>query len=189
MLTGNPVQLVRRRAAFLSAAFAVLLGLFVNGAAVAGGWAVSTLDPISQRPSVAHDVAIGVTIRQHGATPVALDDVAIVIVNKEGTRLSFSAAPKGPVGHYVAAVRFPEAGDWTWEVEQGWFGVQQLGSITVDDAQLSTPADSVRSTRNRWSLPVRLALSTATFITGVSTTALWLRLRRNGSVPLASTVS
>ena len=190
MSTQSRVRFVRSRVVFASAALALFLAAFVNGSAVAGGWAVSTLDPIAQSPSVGRDITIGLTIRQHGATPVALEDVTIVIVNTEGNRLSFPAVPEGAIGHYVAAVRFPVAGVWTWEVNQGWFGPQTLGSITVAEAPpLSSPADSVTPRRNRWSLPVRLALTGATLITGVSTISLRLRARRNLPLSHAPTTS
>ena len=49
--------------------------------------------------------------------------------------LSFPGEPTGIPGEYVAIVTLPTTGSWAWEVNQGWFGVQKLGSIEVLDTK------------------------------------------------------
>jgi len=117
----------------------VVAGLLIGGpTASAGGWAVTTLDPL---PSISPDetAVIGFTIRQHGVTPVDLDGVALVVVRSEGGEpLRFPARLEGPTGHYVADLRVP-AGEHRWFVEQGFFAAQELGQLRLADAVL-TPA-------------------------------------------------
>ena len=90
----------------------VVLLVVVAPAAWAGGWAVSTLDPMSA-PVAGVPTDIGFTIRQHGVTPVDLDDVAIVVTAPSGETTVFPAKGDGVEGHYVASVTFEE-GQSTW---------------------------------------------------------------------------
>jgi hypothetical protein len=116
------------------AAFAVV-GLAV-GSALAGGWAVTTLDPLPATLEAGRTYRIGYTIRQHGQTPfdAAKFGGTTEIVAWTGDmsqHLRFPGRPDGEVGHYVAEVRLPTAGKWTWQVTQGPFQPQQLGEIAV----------------------------------------------------------
>lgn len=96
----------------------------------AGGWAVSTLDELPS-PVAGAPVTVGFTIRQHGVTPVALDDVGIEITTSTGTTQFFPATGDDIVGHYTARVTFRSAGTHSWTIRQGWFAPQSLGSIAV----------------------------------------------------------
>jgi hypothetical protein len=138
----------------LLTALAIAAGLAVAGSApaIAGGWAVTTLDPLSS-PLPGEEVDVGFTIRQHGVTPVAVDDVAILVTDARGVTESFTAHAEGPVGHYVAAVTFPPAGTYRWSVEQGWFGRQDLGTVRV-----GAGVTAVDPGAERWSLAWRAAL-------------------------------
>ena len=103
--------------------------LFVSPAS-AGGWALSTLDAVPE-PVAGQDVEVGFTVRQHGRTPVDVEDAGITIRDASGAETSFAARHEGPSGHHVATVRFPAEGVFTWQVDQGWFGPQDLGAIDV----------------------------------------------------------
>ncbi len=106
--------------------------------AVAGGWAVGTLDAVpTAEPG--DTVKVGFTVRQHGVTPVSLDGqldgglVGISLADESGTTTFFAAEPDGPVGHYVAEVVMPDdAGSYAWSLSMGIFGSQDLGELTVD---------------------------------------------------------
>jgi hypothetical protein len=118
-----------RKLLAISALAAAALAL--STPAAAGGWAVTSLDPMVAAPVEDEDVEVGFTIRQHGRTPVTVDDVAIVVTDANGGTTRFPAAPDGPVGHYLATIRLPAAGAYEWSVEQGWFGPQDLGTLDV----------------------------------------------------------
>jgi hypothetical protein len=114
----------------------IVVGWLLAGTASvvsAGGWAATTLDEIPA-PVPGEPVEVGFTVRQHGVRPIDPgEEVAIEIaaVGEPAEREVFPATQQGPTGHYRAAVVFPRAGDYTWLVQQGVFGPQELGSIKV----------------------------------------------------------
>jgi hypothetical protein len=124
---------VKKLAIPLAAVAAALLPFAASDPADAGGWAVTTLDPLAP-PVAGEQVDVGFTIRQHGVRPVAVDDVSIVVTDTGGAQESFPARPDGPVGHYIATVTFPADGPVRWRVEQGWFGPQDLGVVSPTSA-------------------------------------------------------
>jgi hypothetical protein len=113
-----------------------LAGILMSAsAASAGGWAMSSLDPMSV-PVAGQETEVGFTIRQHGVTPVNPDDqgsepVVVAVRSASSGDAVFLARQQGPTGHYVADVIFPEAGQAYWEIRQGWFGPQDLDMIDV----------------------------------------------------------
>jgi hypothetical protein len=115
----------------LVVAFGCVVGF--GSAASAGGWAVTTLDEVPS-PTPGRAISIGFAIRQHGVSPVDLDEgVAIEITAGDGSVQVFPAA-NDRLGHYVATVVFPSTGDYSWSVLQGWFGEQSLGTLSVESA-------------------------------------------------------
>jgi hypothetical protein len=145
----------------------VLVGLAValvpSGQAGAGGFAVTTLDPL---PALTPDEpsAVGFTIRQHGVTPVALDGVRLVVHPEAGGATAvFEAVADGPLGHYVADVVVP-AGAYRWEVIQGMFGPQDLGPLVVATGGGAAPSGG---DGRRWSEPVRYGLLALTVVSAV----------------------
>jgi hypothetical protein len=101
------------------------------GTALAGGWAVTTLDSLPDEVRAGHTYSLGYTILQHGLTPFQTSESAIVITSRDGQKQSFAGKAQGAVGHYVAEVRFPAAGEWSWEVRPGPFEPQRLAPVTV----------------------------------------------------------
>jgi hypothetical protein len=101
------------------------------GPASAGGWAITTLDPLPATIEPGQVTPIGYTIRQHGVTPVTIDATTLVVTLADGRALRFPGTPDGPTGHYVATVTVPEPGQFALSIEQGWFGPQDLGHVTV----------------------------------------------------------
>ncbi|CAN5234232.1 hypothetical protein BH18CHL2_BH18CHL2_11740 [soil metagenome] len=114
-----------------------LLSLFAAQGALAGGWAVTTLDSVPDRFDAGQRYTIGYTIRQHGLTPINLESMGEqmtteIRISQQGAKtLRFPGSQSGPVGHYVATVSFPAAGAWSWDVTQGPFEAQSLGNLTV----------------------------------------------------------
>ncbi len=136
-----------RIAAVVAAAFTVLIS--ISAPAAAGGWAVGSLDAIPS-PAAGESIEVGFTILQHGVTPADLaDDVGIEIIGTDGTLDYFAAAQDETIGHYTASVTFPTtAGDYEWNIRMGWFGPQELGSLSVtsgnDPATMTTAWPTVR---------------------------------------------
>lgn len=123
------------RVSFALAA-ALLLAVVTAGSALAGGWAVTTLDATPAVLAAGRTHRIGYTIRQHGVQPI---DVArfggtteIVARSADTSRqLSFPGRPDGATGHFVAEVTL-SPGRWNWEVTQGPFQPQPLGDLVVE---------------------------------------------------------
>lgn len=142
-----------RRLVALLAGLLTVLTLAPAGSSSAGGWAVSTLDPLPEmKPG--STVEIGFTVRQHGVTPVDLGDlptgladmpIGIAFTASDGERQIFAAESRGPVGHHVATVTVPEAGSYEWEVLQGPFAAQPLGSIDIGASGTTAAADVASS--------------------------------------------
>ena len=130
----------------LAAALALTAALAVPASgANAGGWAVTTFDDLPGQFVAGQSYALGYTIRQHGVSPIKVESTGIYLLNGSGgTVASFPGAANGALGHYVATVRFPAAGTFTWFVTQEPFGEQQLGPITIvagaGQAQPAVPA-------------------------------------------------
>lgn len=148
-----------------------LVGMVVAPpAASAGGWAMSSLDPMSP-PIAGEEIEVGFTIRQHGVTPVNPDDqgdepVVVAVRSPSGGEAVFRARQRGPTGHYVADVTFPDVGQAHWQIRQGWFGPQDLGAIDVADngssgERLVGAAGAVATpgagADHRWPLAARVA--------------------------------
>lgn len=106
--------------------------------ALAGGWAVTTFDQLPSEFRAGQTYTLGYTVRQHGQTPIEVKGTEVVARSEDGTTLRFPGRPEGAVGHHVVEVSFPEPGRWTWEVVQGGFGSQELGTITVHPASASS---------------------------------------------------
>ena len=131
-----------------------LLSIVGPAHVAAGGWAVTSLDPFEQ-PVAGQPITIGFTILQHGVTPVQVDGVGIRVFQTGSTGEFFPAVDDGDrVGHYTARLVFPHEGTFTWLVEQGFFGPQDLGQITITTSS-ATPASA---TSSRWPSPLRYGL-------------------------------
>ncbi len=154
-----------RRAGPFSLAVA-LLTLTLAMPALAGGWAVTTLDSLPDRFVAGETYELGYTIRQHGVTPVNVDKTQVRISEDGGKRLSFDGIRDGGTGHYIAKVSFPKAGAWTWEVTQEPFAPHALGPITavappLAAGQASAPPVPAQQPRSEPLIVLGIALALA----------------------------
>lgn len=143
--------------------------------ASAGGWAVASIDAVPT-PRAGASEEVGFTILQHGVTPVDLlddpgNEVGIELVSDDGSIDFFPAVSGGAVGHYLATVRFDEAGDHEWSIRMGWFGSQALGTVTVTGAGSSADGSSWPAAR------VALSVLAAALAAGAAVD-LWSSRRR-----------
>ena len=149
------------------------------GTAFGGGWAVTTLDQLPPEFHAGAPYALGYTIRQHGQTPIRVDDTRVQIT-ANGTTTSFAGEADGALGHYVATVTFPAAGSYRWQITQGPFAPQELGDVTVlaagaEAASTTTPAappDPVRAL-----LPFAAAAAAVMFAWRLATVVARIRRR------------
>ncbi len=128
------------RGAILLATGALLV-LGLSAPVLAGGWAVTTVDEMPAVFEAGVTYEIEYTILQHGQHPADVEATSLMFVPSDGSApLTFKAESQGEPGIYLAEVALPAAGDWSWSVEQGWFGVQELGPMSVQSAGGSTAA-------------------------------------------------
>ncbi len=112
----------------------LLLALAFTIPALAGGWAVITLDELPGKVQANQPFEIGFMIRQHGVTPLSGQSPTVTAhLASLNESLEFSAREEGEVGHYVAEITLPQAGEWEWSIAA--FTVNQaMPSLTVIDA-------------------------------------------------------
>lgn len=118
----------------LRLALAVLAALTLAMPALAGGWAVVTLDQLPAQVVAGEPLTIGFTVRQHGQT--LRDDLAPIVRFERvdaGESFTATAEPQGDPGHYIATLAFASAGTWNWYVDIEAFGMitQPLPTLAV----------------------------------------------------------
>jgi hypothetical protein len=114
-------------------AAAGLLGL--PAAATAGGWATVSLSstPGGLGPGAPWDVEM--TILQHGRTPLDGLQPSITLTNgATGETRIVQAKPAGRPGVYAARAVFPDAGRWTYAVDDGFSRVHDYPAVTISGA-------------------------------------------------------
>jgi hypothetical protein len=169
--------------------------VWLTCSALAGGWAVTTLDSVPTDIRAGQTYRIGYMIRQHGVTPL-IGATPQIRISRDGEGLVFRGWPDGTPGHYVSEVNFPAEGEWSWSVDQSPFAAQALGSLSIasapatvadliteaEPATIAPPEGSVAPVANVANVgevakvqpPVELALAALVVLTlgGVATTLL-----------------
>jgi hypothetical protein len=117
------------RIALLAAvAFAAL-----TGTANAGGWATVELGQMPSSLVAGEPWRVELIVKQHGVTPMADVTPSVEITDEAGAVHTFPARPTKKVGHYVAEVTFPAAGEWKTRLYDGFTDVMphRLSPLTV----------------------------------------------------------
>jgi hypothetical protein len=140
---------MRRR---LSLGFVLAVAMLLVSPAVAGGWAIVTLDSLPRDVRAGQNVRVGFSIRQHGSELVNTDwegralkpvltarkqadangstDGTLILAaarssaQAKGEMIQAEARQEGPKGHFVVDVVFPSAGTWAWEIAAPPFTIQ-----------------------------------------------------------------
>jgi hypothetical protein len=109
----------------------LLLALTFTLPALAGGWAIITLDELPGKAEASQPFEIGFMIRQHGVTPMeGLSPIITARLADSKDSVEFFAREEGEAGHYVAEITLPQAGEWEWSIAA--FTVNQaMPSLTV----------------------------------------------------------
>jgi hypothetical protein len=138
--------------AFVVVAIAMLV---LTAPALAGGWAVITLDSLPREVRASQPIQLGFMVRQHGRTPTNIDLNGkplkpVLTARKQGAATSSSgtlvmvaahaadqakgeetirveARQEGAAGHYVADITFPSDGVWAWSISAPTYYVQTNG--------------------------------------------------------------
>lgn len=112
-------------------ALAVLIvSLVLAAPAAAGGWATAGLGPPDGGLGAGDTWNAEITLLQHGVTP--LDNVQPAVIIRNGkTEKRFAATPTGKPGVYVAKVKFPSSGKWTYLVDDGFSRTHSYAPVQI----------------------------------------------------------
>ena len=131
----------------------LLLAIAFTVPALAGGWAVITLDELPGQVEANQPLEIGFVVRQHGVRPLS-DLSPVITAHLPGSIKSIrvEAADEGEVGHYAATLTLPQSGEWEWAIE-AFGGTQPMPALTVVEASMAvTKNNPVTTTSNSLAL-------------------------------------
>jgi len=149
--------------------------------AVAGGWAVITLDSWPENVTAGKPVEVILTVRQHGRTLMEGLEVTLTGYHPASKRsILVKAQELKQPGQYAASLVFPEAGNWEWSV-QAFTMDQRMPDLEVMGAT-TAPGKNSASAGSGVNAPVERPLALAGLIflalgAGAAFFALSRRLR------------
>ena len=114
----------RRTGRLMASSILVVVGFLFLGwsaPALAGNWAVISLDALPGQVTAGQEFEIGFIVLQHGnqdAPMTGLTPTVKAVPVGGGQSLMFSAREdKTTAGHYLAKLTLPQAGEWSWSVQ------------------------------------------------------------------------
>jgi hypothetical protein len=160
----------------------LLLALLLPATALAGGWAIVTLDstPGEVRPGEPWNVEVKVL--QHGRTPLSGVHPAVIVTGPKGER-RFAARATGEPGVYAAEVVFPEAGEYAYRVDDGFTNAMphEFGTVRIGGPVFVAPAAPASAGGDGGGVPVWPFLVLSALAAGVLAlrSASWNAARRS----------
>jgi hypothetical protein len=159
------------RARWIAAAVAAGL-LVLPAGALAGGWATVELSSTPAGLGPGDPWLVEMEILQHGRTPLDGVQPSIVLTEQAtGATRTVAAESTGRAGVYAARAVFPEAGRWTYAVDDGFSQVHDYPAVTIGGAAASQPAGSAGGDGFPWAATVVVAIvagaAAALIMTGV----------------------
>ena len=109
---------------------AVSAALLLAAPAAAGGFATVGLGPPDSGLGAGDTWNAEMTILQHGVTPL-VGVSPVVTISKGGESHEFPAAPTDEAGVYLAKVKFPSEGSWTYYVNDGFSQTHSFASVQI----------------------------------------------------------
>ncbi|MBC7879340.1 MAG: cytochrome c [Anaerolineales bacterium] len=139
----------------LAIGLTLLLAMAITVPALAGGWAVITLDEVPGDVEANQPIEIGFMVRQHGVTPLGGESPVIRAHLADSTEsVIVEASEEGEVGHYVGTLILPKSGEWEWSI-QAFTGTQPMPALTVIEATVAVAeSEPVAPTPASNSLPL-----------------------------------
>jgi hypothetical protein len=99
---------------------------------LAGGYAVVRLDEPPGEVLVNTPWRFGFMVLQHDITPNSdVTPVVHALHKVTGDEVTATGRQEGNVGHFVAELTFPRAGDWKWAIEPQPFAETSFETLTV----------------------------------------------------------
>jgi plastocyanin len=104
----------------------------ISAPALAGGYAVVRLDEPPGEVLVGTPWQFGFMVLQHDVTPNSDVTPVVHALHKEtGEEVTATGRQEGAVGHFIAEVTFPRAGEWKWSIEPLPYGETSFETLTV----------------------------------------------------------
>jgi plastocyanin len=104
----------------------------LSAPALAGGYAVVRLDEPPGDVRVATPWRFGFMVLQHDVTPNSDVSPVVRALHKEtGEEVTATGQQEGAIGHFVAEVTFPRAGEWKWSIEPLPYAETSFETLTV----------------------------------------------------------
>ena len=145
------------------------LGLSVS-TALAGGWAVVTLEDWPEDVRAGETFAIEFSVRQHGQALAGGYEPMIRASHPEsGDQLEFTAFETKRTGFYAAELAFPEPGEWKWSIS--YYGEANFAQ-TMPELRVSEP-DAALGAAARGSGDLQQALSAGYVVAALGTLTLF----------------
>jgi len=151
--------------------------LLLVSPALAGGWAVITLDELPGEVVAGRPLEIGFMVRQHGVTPME-GLTPNVYARQADLNVIAHAKEQGETGHYVATLTFPQAGEWTWSI-QAFTGNQPMPPLSVIEAPVASQSES------QVPIPVNILLLAGSLGVAGLAVGLFVALRRKARWAIA----
>ncbi len=121
----------------------------------AGGWASVGLASMPEGVSSGETWNAEITVLRHGVTPTDGAAPSLTIRNAQaGLSETFAAESTGETGVYVARVVFPDAGRWSFEIDNGLAATGYGESATTTYAPVTIGTGSVGGPSSFPTLPL-----------------------------------
>jgi hypothetical protein len=101
------------------------IAIALPGAAHAGGWATVEATGVPDGVSAGQSFELELLVKQHGRTPLDGLTPRVQITGEAGATRTFTAAPAGEPGTYVAEMAYPTAGTWQTRLYDGFTDATQ----------------------------------------------------------------
>ena len=114
------------------ALFLALSLITISAPVLAGGYAVVRLDEPPGDVVAGQPWRFGFMVRQHDITPT--NDVVPIITathRETGEEITATGRQEGAVGHFIAELTFPSAGEWKWEILPDPFAETSFETLMV----------------------------------------------------------
>jgi plastocyanin len=119
----------------------------LSAPALAGGYAVVRLDEPPGDVLVATPWRFGFMVLQHDVTPNSDVTPVVRALHKEtGEEITATGRQEGAVGHFVAEVTFPRAGEWKWSIEPLPYAETSFETLTVLESPHARVDETSRAT-------------------------------------------
>lgn len=116
----------------LSAIVVLSAFLFLVAPVLAGGWATVRLDEPPGELPPGEPWQFGFMVLQHDVTPTSEVAPVVRAVHLEsGDEVSATAEQEGPIGHFVAELTLPLAGEWSWTITPDPFAETSFPALIV----------------------------------------------------------